>query len=154
MIALLTPVPSCRRCRAPIAGPRSELLVRGGPLRPHHPSITLCGPCSADLAAWLSAGAGTPGPPIVLADELANRRNCRFGLKGVAVSTTPAGPTTPIDHTRWDAHTRLVVVLDDAERTEAIADELYLRSRWPWRCCRPRVFHALNRRRAVGRPRA
>jgi hypothetical protein len=72
---------------------------------------------------------------MTLAEELANRNNCRNRLGGVLVSVDGTGPAREVRGSFWDKTTHLMVILADGEKVPA--DRCHLRSKWPVACCPP-----------------
>jgi len=72
---------------------------------------------------------------MTVAEELLNRRKCRYKLKGVLVAVDDRGPSQAVDSTFWDKDSRLVVILEGGEQLPA--ERCHLRSPWPVACCQP-----------------
>lgn len=88
---------------------------------------------------------------MTVAQELENRRRCRFKLAGVLVAVDGRGEPVPVESTAWDRDSRLLVTLADGRKLHA--ERLHLRSFWPIACCRPdvkNVFNGRSRRRPGG----
>jgi hypothetical protein len=83
---------------------------------------------------------------MTVAEELRNRGNCRYKLRGVRVAVDGTGESLWVSHTYWDGQRQLVVVLDDG--TKLPAERCHLRSRWPVACCLPERRNEWN---SVGR---
>ncbi len=74
----------------------------------------------------------TSAPPT-LADHLARRNRCRYGLGGVSIRCNDGGVHV-ISHTYWDEGSKLVIVLDNGERISP--EDCVLASKWPVVCCK------------------
>jgi hypothetical protein len=79
-------------------------------------------------------------------DELKNRGNCRYRLRGVLVSVDGTEPAVPVAHTYWEANSQLMVALENGLKVPA--ERCHLRSQWPIACCTPRRHNQWN---SVGR---
>ena len=83
-----------------------------------------------------------PKPPrITVAEELANRNNCRVGLAGLHVEFD--GNAHVVDSSYWDTPGKLMVRLRGG--IEVAPDRLILTSNWAPVCCSPGRWHVLNR---------
>jgi hypothetical protein len=67
------------------------------------------------------------------------RRQCRFGLRGLRAVHQPTGTRFFIRSSRWDRGHALTLFSDFGE--SAPAHECKLVDRWPVRCCRPMPKH-------------
>jgi len=81
---------------------------------------------------------------MTVAEELANRRNCRYKLAGVLVAVDGVGEPVPVAHTHWNEHSKLIVTLQDGR--DLAPERCHLRSFWPVACCRPGRWNPWNRR--------
>ena len=88
---------------------------------------------------------------MTIADELANRDRCSYGLVGVSVAVDDEGAAVAIGSTRWGDGGVLELTLADGRTFPA--DRLALRSPWPVVCCMPRVANPWNRDRREPLPR-
>jgi hypothetical protein len=83
-------------------------------------------------------------PIRTVAEELANREKCRYGLGGVTVrlGAGRSGSKVTVESTHWDQAETLQVVLSDGRTFPA--HQLYLCSIWPVACCEPKQRHRWN----------
>jgi hypothetical protein len=80
------------------------------------------------------------GCPRTVGAELARRKYCRFGLRGVRVGIKDAHYDERYVHrTYWDKYSRLMLVTENADRSPEsrehhLADDCYLLADWPIVC--------------------
>jgi hypothetical protein len=88
-----------------------------------------------------------PLPRMTVAEELANRNNCRVGLAGIRVELD--GVPDVVASSYWAPSDKLIVRLESG--VEVAPERLILRSNWPPACCSPGRWHALNRHESGSR---
>ncbi len=82
---------------------------------------------------------------MTVAEELANRGRCCYGLRGVLVAVDGYGGPVGIASASWGDGGLLELTLADGRSFPA--DRLVLRSPWPVVCCVPRSPNPWNRDR-------
>src|SRR5262245_51427505 len=92
----------------------------------------------------------TPKQPPTVAEELAHRHDCRYGLKGAAVRLRDRAGFYRIASTQWVAAGRLLLAVypdgqpPPATREWCAAADATLVEDWPVACCRPRRRHPVT----------
>ena len=76
-----------------------------------------------------------------VAEELTNRRKCRFKLKGVLVAVDDKGPEIAAS-TMWGKDSHLIVTLENGQQMSS--ERCELGSKWPIACCQPGKMNEWN----------